>query len=154
MIAQGHIEWSNQYGGNESDGANRVLYNEAEGVFAVGSGNSLGAGDFDGLVLHTDEFGNEIWQKSFGFTNSWDFLNDAVFGNDTSLVMVGNSQDVSSGNRSIYMVRSDVDGNELWSQQLSSFANSSASSITNVQDSLFVVGGSFYSTDSLIQKGF
>ena len=52
------------------------------------------------------------------------------------------------------MVRSDVDGNELWSQQLSSFANSSASSITNVQDSLFVVGGSFYSTDSLIQKGF
>ena len=114
----------------------------------------MGAGDFDGLVLHTDEFGNEIWQKSFGFTNSWDFLNDAVFGNDTSLVMVGNSQDVSSGNRSIYMVRSDVDGNELWSQQLSSFANSSASSITNVQDSLFVVGGSFYSTDSLIQKGF
>ena len=82
------------------------------------------------------------------------FLNDAVFGNDTSLLMVGNSQDVSSGNRSIYMVRSDVDGNELWSQQLSSFANSSASSITNVQDSLFVVGGSFYSTDSLIQKGF
>ncbi|MEE3145633.1 MAG: T9SS type A sorting domain-containing protein [Bacteroidota bacterium] len=154
LDSTGAYQWSNQYGGNESDGANRVLYNEAEGVFAVGSGNSLGAGDFDGLVLHTDEFGNEIWQKSFGFTNSWDFLNDAVFGNDTSLVMVGNSQDVSSGNRSIYMVRSDVDGNELWSQQFSSFANSSASSITNVQDSLFVVGGSFYSTDSLIQKGF
>ena len=135
-------QWSNQYGGNESDGANRVLYNEAEGVFAVGSGNSLGAGDFDGLVLHTDEFGNEIWQKSFGFTNSWDFLNDAVFGNDTSLVMVGNSQDVSSGNRSIYMVRSDVDGNELWSQQLSSLQIPVLHQ-PNVQDSLFVVGGSF-----------
>ena len=73
LDSTGAYQWSNQYGGNESDGANRVLYNEAEGVFAVGSGNSLGAGDFDGLVLHTDEFGNEIWQKSFGFTNSWDF---------------------------------------------------------------------------------
>ena len=73
LDSTGAYQWSNQYGGNESDGANRVLYNEAEGIFAVGSGNSLSAGDFDGLVLHTDEFGNELWQKSFGYTNSWDF---------------------------------------------------------------------------------
>ncbi len=38
LDSTGAYQWSNQYGGNESDGANRVLYNEAEGVFAVGLG--------------------------------------------------------------------------------------------------------------------
>lgn len=150
----GSYEWSNQYGGMESDGANRVLYNESIGVFAVGYTNSLSNGDYDGLVLHTDEFGNEIWQKNFGFNGSWDFFNDAVFANDSSVIMVGYSQGTSNGNKNIYIVRMDSNGDEIWSQVLPSYSNASASSIIRVQDSLFIVGGSFYSSDSLIQKGF
>ena len=154
LDSAGAYEWSNQYGGMESDGANRVLYNESIGVFAIGYTNSLSSGDYDGLVIHTDEFGNEIWQKNFGFNTSWDFFNDAVFANDSSVIMVGYSQGVSNGNKNIYIVRMDSNGDEMWSQVLPSYSNASASSITRVQDSLFIVGGSFYSSDSLIRKGF
>ncbi len=150
----GTYDWSNQYGGFESDGASRVLHNQSIGVFAIGYTNSIGNGDYNGLVLHTDEFGNEIWQKSFGINSAWEFFNDAVFGNDTSVFMVGYSQNVSNGNKNMYMVRMDINGDELWSQTVSSYESAEATSITNVQDSLFIIGGSYYSSDSLINKGF
>ena len=152
--SSGTYEWSNQYGGSESDGANRVLYNQSTGVYAIGYTNSIGNGDYNGLVLHTDEYGNEIWQKSFGVNSAWEFFNDAVFGNDTSVFMVGYSQNVSNGNKNIYMVRMDINGDELWSQTVSAYESAEASSITSVQDSLFIIGGSYYSSDSLINKGF
>ena len=150
----GTYEWSNEYGGVESDGANRVLYNQSVGVYAVGYTNSNGSGDYNGLVLRTDEYGSEIWQKSFGVNSSWEFFNDAVFGNDTSIFMVGYSQNVSNGNKNIYMVRIDADGNELFSQTFPEYEAAEARSITSVQDSLFVIGGSYYSSDSLVNKGF
>lgn len=150
----GTYDWSNQYGGFESDGASRVLYNQSVGVFAIGYTNSIGNGDYNGLVLHTDEFGNEIWQKSFGINSSWEFFNDAVFGNDTSIFMVGYSQSASDANKKLFMVRMDTNGDELWSQTVSAYESAEASSITSVQDSLFIIGGSYYSSDSLITKGF
>ena len=150
----GSYEWSNEYGGAESDGANRVLYNQSVGVYAIGYTNSIGNGDYNGLVLRTDEYGGEIWQKSFGVNSSWEFFNDAVFGNDTTIFMVGYSQNVSNGNKNIYMVRIDADGNELFSQTFPEYEAAEARSITNVQDSLFVIGGSYYSSDSLVNKGF
>lgn len=154
LDSTGAYEWSNQYGGTESDGSNRVLYNSSAGVYAIGYTNSIGGGDYDGLVLHTDVFGNEVWQKSFGSNTSWEFFNDAVFAMDTSIIMVGQSQDVSNGSQHIYMVRMDVNGNEIWSKTMTTYENAFATSITSVQDSLFVVGGAFYSQDSLNQKGF
>lgn len=150
----GTYEWSNNYGGPETDGANRVLYNDVNGVYAVGYTNSIGEGDYNGLVVHTDALGNEIWQKSFGETNSWEFFNDAVFANDSSILMVGESTGVMTGDQDVYMVRMNADGDTIWTKTILEFGEGTASSIIRVQDSLFIVGGSAYSQDSLIQKGF
>ena len=137
----GTRQWTKHYGGPESDGASRVLFNADLGLYAIGYTNSIGSGDYNGLVIKTDENGNEQWQKSFGKSTAWDFLNDAVFGRDSSIIMVGSSQNLNDGDKDVYMLRIDSDGDTLWTKQIFNQGSDYASSIAVVQDSLFIVGG-------------
>ena len=130
----GSYQWSYQYGGSEYDGANRVLFNSDVGVYAIGATNSIGQGDYNGLVVHTDSSGNEIWKKAYGSNDSWEFLNDAVFAKDTSIVMVGSSSSVTSGDQHVYLLSIDTDGDTLWTKTYIELPSSSATSITKVED--------------------
>ena len=150
----GTRQWTKHYGGPESDGASRVLFNEDLGLYAIGYTNSIGFGDYNGLVIKSDENGNEQWQKSYGDSNAWEFLNDAVFGRDSSILMVGSSKNLNNGDDDVYMLRINSDGDTLWTKQIFNQGSDYATSIVVVQDSLFIVGGAFYCEDSLSQKGF
>ena len=54
----------------------------------------------------------------------------------------------------MYLLSIDTDGDTLWTKTYIEWPSSSATSITKVEDSLFIVGGFFYAQDSLVQKGF
>ena len=150
----GARQWTKHYGGPEFDGASRVLFNADLGLYAVGYTNSIGLGDYNGLVVKTDENGNEEWQNSFGEPDAWEFLNDAVFGRDSSIIMVGNSQSLIDGDQDVYMLRITSDGDTLWTKKIGNQGSDYATSVVRIQDSLFIVGGAFYCEDSLSQKGF
>lgn len=150
----GTRQWTKHYGGPESDGASRLLFNEDLGLYAIGYTNSMGSGDYNGLVIKTDQNGNEEWQKSFGESTSWEFLHDAVFAKDSSIVMVGESTSLIDGDKDVYMLRIDSDGDTLWTKRIANQGLDYATSIAGVQDSLFIIGGAFYCEDSLCQKGF
>ncbi len=150
----GNYEWSRHYGGPEADGASRVLYNSTNGVYTIGFTNSIGNGEYNGLVVHTDDVGNELWQKSYGGSDSWDFFHDAVFASDNSMVVVGESQPVSQGDKDVFMLRINADGDTTWTKTLVESGDAQLNSIVAVQDSLFIAGGSYYEADSSMQKGF
>lgn len=150
----GQREWTYNYGGPESDGASRVLFNKDIGIYTIGYTNSIGSGDYNGLVIKMDAEGNEIWQKSIGTADSWEFLHDAIFARDSSIVMVGESQNLADGDKDIYIVRIDRDGNTIWSNKIIAPGVDYATSIAQIEDSMFVVGGTFYCQDSLSQKAF
>ena len=147
-------QWTKHYGGPESDGASRVLFNSDLGLYAIGYTNSIGSGDYNGLIVKTDQSGNEEWQKSYGEPSAWEFLNDGVFGRDSSIIMVGSTQNLSDGDKDVYMLRVDAEGDTIWTKRISNEGEDYATSIAVIQDSLFIVAGSFYCEDSLTQKGF
>ncbi len=146
--------WTKHYGGPESDGASRILFNENLGLYAIGYTNSLGSGDYNGLVVKTDYNGNEEWQKSFGEPTAWEFLHDAVFAKDSSIIMVGERINLIDGDKDVYMLRINAEGDTLWTNRVVNPGVDYATSIIGVEDSLFIVGGAFYCEDSLYQKGF
>lgn len=152
--SSGERQWTQHYGGPEADGASRVLFNKDLGIYAVGYTNSIGSGDYNGLVVKTDSDGNELWQIGVGEESAWEFFNDAVFARDSSILMVGESQDLSDGDKDVYMSRLSRDGDIIWTKKIVAPGLDYASSIVNIQDSMFIVGGAFYSEDSLSQKGF
>lgn len=147
-------EWTNHYGGAESDGATRILYKENLGLFTVGFTNSIGSGDYNGLVMHMDVNGTLIWEQKIGSDNAWEFIYDAVFVEDSSILCVGESQNLEDGDKDIFVARISKEGELIWSLKYANPGIDYATSIVNIEDSLFVVGGSFYCSDSSNQKGF
>ena len=150
----GAREWTNNYGGAESDGAKRILYKENLGLFTVGFTNSIGSGDYNGLVMHMDVNGTLIWEQKIGSDNAWEFIYDAVFVEDSSILCVGESKNLEDGDKDIFVARISKEGELIWSLKYANPGIDYATSIANLEDSLFVIGGSFYCSDSSSQKGF
>ena len=62
----GKIQLQKTYGGTSYDKASAVLPITDGGYFLLGSTSSFGAGNYDMLLIRTDEKGAEIWQKTYG----------------------------------------------------------------------------------------
>ena len=84
----GNYLWSKNYGGPESDGGRRVMYNPGDGFYVAGTTNSYGNGAYDFYLFKTDLSGNLIWERTYG-GSGWERMNDAVLTNDGGIIMVG-----------------------------------------------------------------
>jgi transcriptional regulator with XRE-family HTH domain len=63
---EGEIQLQKTYGGTSYDKASAVLPTSDGGYFLLGSTSSFGAGNYDMLLIRTDEKGEVVWQKTYG----------------------------------------------------------------------------------------
>jgi len=66
LTNEGVIQLQKTYGGTSYDKASAVLPISDGGYFLLGSTSSLGAGNYDILLIRTDEKGEVVWQKTYG----------------------------------------------------------------------------------------
>jgi len=150
----GNYLWSRNYGGQESDGGKRVLYNADLGFYVAGYSNSYNStGDYDAYLLRTDINGNDIWHRTYGNSNSWERINDAVMTLDSGIIMVGETVNMSTDNSDIFIVRTTKDGDTLWTKTMGGIGKDIANSIIKLNDH-YLIGGQYYIPDSAMIKGF
>lgn len=149
----GNYEWSNHYGGNESDVGVRVKNIPGVGSYISGYTNSFGSGAYDFMLIHTDESGNELWKKTFG-TQGWERVYDAALTKDSGVLIIGETTNTSDGESDIYMVRTDKNGQLIWSQQMGSNGPDIATAVVHDNDTTFIVCGQKYVSDSSMYKGW
>ena len=149
----GSYLWSSHYGGSESDMANRVLYKKDFGYFLAGYTNSFGNGAYDFYMVKTDMNGVQEWQKTYGGPE-WERVNDAALTRDTGTILVGQTNSWTGGDQDIYIVRTDISGDTLWTKRIGGIGDDIAHSIVQYNDSTFFIGGELYIEDSLQTKGF
>lgn len=149
----GSYKWSTNYGGPESEGGRRVMYKKNEGFYIAGYTNSIGKGGYDDYLVKTDELGNFLWEKSYG-GDGWEKVNDATMLMDTGIMMVGQTNTNTAGNDDIYIVRTDKNGDTLWTKTLGSTGNDFATCIRQLNDSICIIGGQKYIEDSLMNKAY
>ncbi|PHR30850.1 MAG: hypothetical protein COA38_09480 [Fluviicola sp.] len=148
----GNYLWSNHYGGPETDVGRRVLYKENVGFYIAGHTNSYGNGGYDFYLVKTDESGNLEWEKSYG-KFGWERVHDAVMTADSGVLMVGESNSTMNSNKDIYIVRTDQNGDTLWTKQLGTDGDDMLTSIHALDDSTYFLAGSMYVADSSKIKG-
>jgi len=152
--SSGNYLWSNHFGGDESDGGRRVLHNEGLGYYIAGFSNSFsGNGNYDAYLVHTDLQGNKLWEKTYGNQN-WEKINDAVLNPDSTIMMVGESQPLNGNGTDIYIIKTNAEGDTLWTKTLGGIGNDRANTLISIEDSLFIVGGEMFIPDSNMVKGF
>tara|TARA_B110000285_G_scaffold30188_1_gene30854 strand:+ start:6245 stop:7717 length:1473 start_codon:yes stop_codon:yes gene_type:complete len=147
----GNFISSHQYGGFESESARRVMYQENFGFFLAGYTNSIGNGGFDYYLVKTDESGEKEWEKTYG-ADGWEKVNDAALTRDTGVIMVGETNSNLVTGRDIYIVRTDKNGDTLWTKTFGDIGPDRATCIERYNDSLFVIGGNKWVQDSLRTK--
>lgn len=139
----GGYEWSTHYGGDESDVGRRIIYTENEGYYIAGYTNSYGSGGFDYYLIKTDMIGNLLWENTYGGAG-WERVHDAEITRDSGVVMIGESSSTFPENKDIYIVRTDSDGNEVWSMQFGGSGDDVLESLERFHDSTYFAAGYTY----------
>jgi putative intracellular protease/amidase len=109
--------WSTTFGGPGLDVGMSVV-ETGDGAYAIaGYTDSFGLGESDAYLIKLDSAGNELWSRVFGDTGpemgrSLDRTSDGGF------VIAGASGSYSD-NSDVYLLRTDREGNELWSTAVS-----------------------------------
>jgi hypothetical protein len=147
----GNKLWSNHYGGPESEQGRRVLYQENFGFFMCGQSNSFSGGDYDFYLVKVDGSGVEEWSRTYG-DSDWERLMDAVMTRDTGTVLVGEKENGLYG-ADMFIVRTDMNGDTLWTKTLTNMGDDIATSVDLYQDSILYVGGTIFHADSSQSKG-
>lgn len=122
--SSGDEQWSKTYGGNEDDYAKSVKPTFDGGYIIGGGTKSFGAGETDIWLINTLANGDSSWTRTFGDTLD-DIANSvAQAPSDSGYIMVGSSLSFSTtGKPDYYMVRTDRDGNPLWTDVVTAFQN-------------------------------
>jgi hypothetical protein len=148
----GTFQWSKNFGGSESDWGRRVL-NWNDSVFYIaGYSNSLGSGSYNFYLVKTDRFGNQLSERHYNHPG-WEKLNDALITADSTIYMVGETTGTAIGDRNFYIVKTDHNGDTLWTRNFGSSGEDAAKSIRQYNDTTFFVVGEMYNADSTLTKG-
>lgn len=82
-----------------------------------------------------------IFQETYGGTNTGDFGESAIVTADGNLVFVGTTANFGAGGFDMYLVKTDPEGNEIWSQAYGTVANEVGISVQELEDgSLICIG--------------
>jgi len=151
----GNFKWSYDYGGSGADWGESVVVTLDSSYAIGGYTNSYGAGGFDFYLVRTNNVGVPLWEKTYGGSD-WERAHDMVQLADSGFVLVGETYSFGNGNMDVYMVRTDKNGDTLWTKTYGGTEDDYANAILLDGDSLIVVGGttSFGAgmTDGLILK--
>jgi len=140
--SDGDTIWTKTYGDtNYNDFGYSIRETSDHGFIIVGSTASLGAGDQDVWLLRTDEFGDTLWTKTFGGDSS-DVGKCIQITNDGGYIIVGSTKSFGAGGEDVLLIKTDSNGNTLWTKTYGDSLNDWGNYIIQTSDSGFaLVGG-------------
>jgi len=136
----GNFMWSYNYGGQETDWGESVVVTHDSSYAIGGYTNSFGAGGFDFYLVRADRNGTPLWEKTYG-GGDWDRAHSIIQLADSGFVLVGDTYSYGNGNADIYMVRTDKNGDTLWTRTYGGTEDDFGNAVILDGDSLVVVGG-------------
>ncbi|MCG8574757.1 MAG: T9SS type A sorting domain-containing protein [Flavobacteriales bacterium] len=142
--ADGNFLWSYNYGGNGIEWGEELEITHDSSLAIAGYTTSIGAGGFDFYLVKVDSTdGSPQWERSYGGAD-WDKAYDFVQLPDSGFVLVGETYSFGDMGRNGYMVRTDKNGDTLWTRLFDGPGESFLKGVflDETLDSIVVCGGS------------
>lgn len=139
--------WQRTYGGTGSDAARFAVQTFDSGFAALGSTTSFGAGLSDIYLVKTAANGTPLWSKTYGGAGN-DYGMALVEMPDSGFAILGSTESFGASIRDICLVRTDANGDTLWTKMLATFSFDEAWSIDKTSDGGFIIGGETRSVSS------
>ena len=142
--ANGNHLWNQTYGGLYDEWGWTVVEVSTGGFVFSGRTASLGAGSFDVWLVRTDSDGNHLWNHTFGGANT-DAGRDMVEVSTGGFAIIGQTQSFGAGFFDFYLIRTDANGNLVWSRTYGGSGLDEGASLIEVSTGGFVLTGDTWS---------
>jgi hypothetical protein len=136
----GDTLWTKTIGGAYSTEGNCVRQTSDGGLIVAGTTISVPGGNPAIYLVKTDANGNEAWSRTLG--NPDNAVGHSVLEtSDGGFVVVGSTYPAGHG-VDVYLVRTDADGDTIWTKALGGEGDDWAESVTLNEDGGFTIAGS------------
>lgn len=136
----GNVRWSKTYGGSANEYGNSVTTTSDGGFLITGSSHSFGSTTADMYLVRTDDHGIKLWSKTFGKEGD-EYGNSGVQTSDGGFIVAGTSYSFT-GHPTICLMKTDGDGNMLFTKTFGGSANDYGQSVIQTVDGGYIVTGS------------
>jgi hypothetical protein len=137
----GNKLWSQYFGGSKVD-VIRYLSQTLDGGFLLsGSSESYGPGESDIWIIKAYPSGLIEWNKNYGTSNN-EYGGKALENNDGSLFLIGNGDISDSGDQDIWLIKTNSQGDSLWSKTYGGTGDETGHDIISLGDSSYIILGS------------
>ena len=132
--------WEQTYGGEFNDVGNSVQQTNDGGYIVTGWTYSFVYGSDDIYLIKTDENGNELWSQTFGDENV-DRGHSVQQTTDGGYIITGDTESIGNLGWDVYLIKTDENGNELWSQTFGGDDTEWGYSVQQTTDGGYIITG-------------
>ena len=137
--AQGQTIWSKVYGTTYFDNSEFAIETPDHGFICIGR-SALSGGATSAMFFKTDSAGSYLWGKSFG-GNQNDGLVHGINTLDGGYAFTGNTKSIGNGSDDILLIRTDANGDTIFTRAYGTPQSEAGISVTQLPDSGFVICG-------------
>jgi len=136
--SDGGVLWTNAFGGGGTDFGRSIVETENGDIMVFGVTYSFG--DYiDFYLIKVNSMGDTIWTKTYGGSEMESGFSIARA--DTGFVLLGTSTSYGAGNRDVYLIRINNDGDTLWTKTYGGSLDDEGFSIQQTFDGGFIITG-------------
>tara|TARA_B100001250_G_scaffold267756_1_gene230985 strand:- start:6 stop:812 length:807 start_codon:yes stop_codon:yes gene_type:complete len=139
MIGFGQA-WEKTFGGIGNDEGYSVQQNTDGGYIVCGRTESFGNGWSDVWLIKTDVNGDTLWTNTFGGTST-DEGYSVQQTNDGGYIICGWTESSGNGNKDVYLVKTDDNGDSLWTKTFGGTGNDEGYSVQQTNDGGYIICG-------------
>ncbi|MHC4686814.1 MAG: outer membrane protein assembly factor BamB family protein [Planctomycetota bacterium] len=140
--SNGNVEWTQTFGGSSNEAANSVEPIHDGGYIVAGFTYSFSSSDSDPdiYLIKTDSNGNVEWNRSFGgpFTENALSVQQTF---DGGYIIAGITASLGSGSNDFYLVKTDSNGDALWTRTFGGEGFDTAWSVQQTNDEGYIIIG-------------
>ena len=140
---EGDSLWSRVFGEDSSDVCKSVQQTSDGGYILVGYTCSYGAGNCDYWLLKTNEYGDSLWSRTFGGIED-DVCNSVRQTSDEGYILAGYTKSFGSGEYDFWIIKTDENGDSVWSKTLGGEGGESCHSVQQTSDEGYILAGLIY----------
>jgi hypothetical protein len=137
--------WSRTFGGSGDDWAYSVQQTADVGYIVAGQTTSFGAGSYYNFYLvKTNGCGDTLWTRTYGGVYN-DWASSVQQTDDGGYIVAGYTQSFGAGYEDFYLVKTNSQGNALWTRTYGGNSSDQAFCVQQTADGGYIVAGSTYS---------
>ena len=140
LDAKGNIEWENSFGGTGWDEIFSIVQTKDGNFITTGCVWSKGAGRGDIYVAKLNKNGDLVWDRTFGGSEN-DEAHSIIQTEDGGYVVTGFTVAEDTGDRNVWVIKLDKEGNKIWDKILGGTSEDWANSIVQTEDEGYMVAG-------------